>query len=412
MRVLVVSNMYPPHALGGYERSCADVMARFTERGHDVHVLTTDTRLPDVADEPQPAVRRVLRWYWDDHRIVHPPFEERFGIEKHNRQALVAALQEVKPDIVSVWAMGGMSLGLIDVLNNAKLPVAYVVCDEWPVYGPRLDAWVAGFGRRRARLVAPLVRAAGLPTQPVAPRDATFLWLSEFIRDRVLTSTQWEPAHETVTYSGIETRDFPLTSPPAATDDFGWRLLGVGRVEPRKGFAAAVEALAELPATATLRIAGPDDGAQTAELLALAGRLGVAERVRIGPLPRAELREVYAVADVFVFTSAWREPFGLTPVEAMACGTPVVAAATGGAAEYLVDGVNCLVVPPRDGPAIADAVRQLAESPRLRDRLLAGGQRTAANLTIDGLADVMEAWHVAAAGRFADGEPTRRAAPE
>jgi glycogen(starch) synthase len=410
MRVLVVSNMYPPHALGGYERSCADVMARFTERGHDVHVLTTDTRLPDVADEPDPSVRRVFRWYWDDHQIVQPPFEERFAIERHNRAALLAALKEIRPDVVSVWAMGAMSLGLIDVLNHAKLPTVYVVCDEWPIYGPRLDAWIAGFQRRRARLIAPLVRAAGLATQPRAPMDATLLWLSEYIRERVLTSTQWAPARQTVTYSGIDTRDFPLTTEPVTSEEFAWRLLGVGRVEPRKGFSAAVEALAQLPTEATLRITGPDDGQQAGELMKLADGLGVRDRLQIGAVPRAELRDVYLAADVFVFTSAWREPFGLTPVEAMACGTPVVAAATGGAAEYLVDEVNCLVVPPRDAEAIAAAVRRLAESPRLRERLIEEGRRTAANLTIDALADVMERWHQAAATHFADGEPAGRGA--
>jgi glycosyltransferase involved in cell wall biosynthesis len=393
MRVLVISNMYPPHALGGYERSCADVMTRFAERGHQVHVLTTDTRLPEVADEPQPNVHRLLRWYWDDHSIVQPPFEERFAIERHNRAAVQTLLRETKPDVVSVWAMGALSLGIIAELNHAKVPVAYVVCDEWPIYGPRLDAWVAGFQRRRARLLAPLVRAAGLRARLPAPENATFLWLSEYIRNRVLTATRWEPAQETVTYSGIDTRDFPLSDDSVVSDEFGWRLLGVGRVEPRKGFSAAVEALAQLPAHATLRIAGPDDGEQAALLMGLAEHLGVADRLQIGAVPRAELREVYAAADVFVFTSAWQEPFGLTPVEAMACGTPVVAAATGGALEYLEDDVNCLVVPPRDAAAIAAAVRRLSESPRLRERLVAGGRQTATRLTIDLLTDVMEQWH-------------------
>jgi glycosyltransferase involved in cell wall biosynthesis len=73
--------------------------------------------------------------------------------------------------------------------------------------------------------------------------------------------------------------------------------------------------------------------------------------------------------------------------------------ATGGAQEYLKDEVNCLVVPARDASAIAAAVGRLAESPRLRERLVAGGRETAAGLTIDLLADVMERWHAAAIQR-------------
>ncbi len=408
MRILVVSSLYPPQALGGYERSCADVMTRLHDRGHEVSVLTTDTRLPGVDDEVQPHVHRTLRWYWDNHQIVQPSAAQRWAIERHNRATLRHTIEQCRPDVVSVWSMGAMSLGLIDVLNAAGVPVAYVVCDEWPVYGPRLDAWLALYRRRRTRPVAPVVRRlSGLSTALPAPRDATFLWLSAFVRDRVLAATGWRPAHETVTYSGIDTDDFPIATDTEA-NDWSWRLLCVGRVEPRKGFMAAVEALAALPTEATLRVIGPDDGTHAAELMTLADRLGIADRVHIGALPRHELRRAYAAADAFLFTSAWQEPFGLTPVEAMACGTPVVAAATGGSAEYLADEVNCLVVPPRDSAALASATRRLAECPALRDRLVAAGRATAAELTVDALTDVMERWHAAAALGYPDGEPAAR----
>ena len=416
MRVLTVSSLYPPYVLGGYEMSCADVMTRFAGHGHEVTVVTTDTVLPvagDAGGGAGPAgvpVHRTLRWYWDDHRIVRPPFRERLAIERHNRATLQRLLRDTAPDVVSVWSMGAMSLGLIDVLNRSGRPVVYVVCDEWPVYGPRLDAWLATGGRWRARLAARATGLlTGLPAAMPAPRSATFCWLSDFVRDRVLAATGWRPAHETVTYSGIDPDDFPVT------DDrdrpWRWRLLCVGRVEPRKGFATAVEALAQLPAEATLRIVGPDDGSHTAELTALAERLGVGDRVTFGAAPRSRLRDVYADADALLFTSAWQEPFGLVPVEAMACGTPVVAAATGGAKEFLVDEANCLVVPAREVDAVVAAVSRLADDAALRARLVAGGRATASGLGVDALADVMERWHLAAAAGFADGEPSHRPAP-
>jgi glycosyltransferase involved in cell wall biosynthesis len=403
--------------------SCADVMSRFVERGHEVTVLTTDTVLPVAGGksaDPTAAgvveVHRLLQWYWDDHRIVRPSFRERLDIERHNRATLRRLLREVSPDVVSVWSMGAMSLGLIDALNDSGVPVVYAVCDEWPVYGPKLDAWLAGFvRRRRGRVAAPLLRLlTGLPTALPEPRGATYCWLSAFVRDRALAATGWRPVHETVTYSGIDPDDFPVGDlPPTGDADrpWRWRLLCVGRVEPRKGFATAVEALAQLPAESTLRIVGPDDGTHTGELVALAERLGVAERVSFGAVPRAELREVYADADALLFTSAWEEPFGLVPVEAMACGTPVAAAATGGAKEFLADGANSIAVPPRDPAALAAAVSRLAGDLALRARLVAGGRTTAADLDVAVLADVMERWHLAAAARYADGEPAHRPAP-
>jgi glycogen(starch) synthase len=380
VRVLTLTNLYPPHALGGYEMSCADVMRRFTAAGHDVHVLTTQTRLPGVADVVEPRVQRELRWYWDDHRIVEPGRLAARRIERHNAGVLATALRDIEPDVVSVWAMGGMSLSLLAQVRDGGVPAVWMVCDEWPVYGPRLDAWSARHG-----LPAP------------DPGDATLCWVSDYVRTRVLDVTAWQPHRETVTGSGIDVSDFPLREPNARP--WQWRLLCVGRVEPRKGFTAAVEALAQLPAEATLRIAGPDDGSHTAEIRRLAEDLGVSDRVTIGAVPRDQLATVYADADVVLFTSSWNEPFGLVPIEAMACATPVVAAPTGGATEFLVPDDNCLAVPPRDSAAIAAACRRLAEDAELRLRLVTAGLVTAAERTTDRLAEVLERAHREAAGR-------------
>jgi glycosyltransferase involved in cell wall biosynthesis len=137
--------------------------------------------------------------------------------------------------------------------------------------------------------------------------------------------------------------------------------------------------------------------------------LELGERVRFANADRSELQTLYAAADVFVFPSEWDEPFGLVPVEAMACGTPVVATCTGGSAEFLRDGVNCLRFRARDPSELARCVRSLAADASLRARLVSGGLATAAELDTDRLAEVFEAWHVAAAGRFADGVPPDRA---
>jgi glycogen synthase len=397
MRVLTLTNLFPPQALGGYELSCADVMQRFARAGHDVHVLTTDTQLPSdqcvgAAAPADVAVERSLRWYWRDHAFLQPRLRQRLALELHNKNVVRRAIAAVRPDVVSVWGMGGMSLSLIETLNRSRVPVVYVVCDEWPVYGPRVDAWIARATDGKRRVVARAVgAAAGLSSAMPGPRGATFCWLSEFIRRRVLAATNWMPAHESVTYSGIDTTDFPLAEPRDRAWD--WRLLAVGRVEPRKGFVRAVEALAKLPAQATLKIVGPDDGKHSGELRSLAEDLGVADRVSFDVVPRSQLRRVYDEADAVLFTSAWKEPLGLVPVEAMARAVPVVAVPTGGAREYLLDGTNCLAVEPTDAQALAAAVQRIAGDAALRAHLVAGGLHTASEMTADRLAEVLERAH-------------------
>ncbi|MDX6219036.1 MAG: glycogen synthase, partial [Frankiales bacterium] len=90
MRVLVLSNLYPPNALGGYEMSCRDVVERWRAAGHDVVVLTTAETVRGTVEPavPEPHVRRELRWWWHEHRFVRPPWRERLRVEKHDLRVL------------------------------------------------------------------------------------------------------------------------------------------------------------------------------------------------------------------------------------------------------------------------------------------------------------------------------------
>jgi glycosyltransferase involved in cell wall biosynthesis len=105
----------------------------------------------------------------------------------------------------------------------------------------------------------------------------------------------------------------------------------------------------------------------------------VQDRVALhGRLARAEVPAAYAAADAVLFPVTWPEPWGLVPLEAMAVGRPVVATGTGGSAEYLRDGENCLLAAPGDPAALARAVARLQSDAALRARLVAGGRATAA----------------------------------
>jgi glycosyltransferase involved in cell wall biosynthesis len=411
-RILVLSNMYPPHHYGGYELSCRDVMDRFAARGHEVTVLTTTMRVPGVADpaaERDLGIRRDLDFYWRDHVLTSPPLWRRAATERRNHAALDRALRDVDPDVVSIWNMGAMSLGLLAALVERDVPLVYNVCDDWLDYGPHLDAWARMF-RRRPRLGALASTMARVPARvPDLGSTGTFCFVSERTRRHAIERTGWTFPRSTVVYSGIEPDDFPVAAP---TDHaWSWRLLFVGRIDDRKGIGVVVRALALLPEQATVEVVGAGDEGHRRRLEALARELGVADRVRFDVCERSALRHRYAAADVFVFPSTWDEPFGLVPVEAMACGTPVIATGRGGSAEFLVDGGNALLVPAGDHVALASAVRRLAADPSLRSALARRGFDTAAELTTDRLADVLEEWHLAAAARFRAGEPPHRRLP-
>ncbi|MGV3653242.1 MAG: glycosyltransferase, partial [Noviherbaspirillum sp.] len=120
-------------------------------------------------------------------------------------------------------------------------------------------------------------------------------------------------------------------------------------------------------------VATPEIG----RLKALAESLGVAQSVCFtGQRARSQLRYYYSAADVFI-TTPWYEPFGITPVEAMACGTPVVGSAVGGIKSTVVDGETGCLVPPNDPEALAARLAWLRRNPQLAKRLGWAGMRRA-----------------------------------
>ncbi|OLT46159.1 glycosyltransferase [Cellulosimicrobium sp. CUA-896] len=152
------------------------------------------------------------------------------------------------------------------------------------------------------------------------------------------------------------------------------RLVTVGRLVERKGIDTVIEALPALPRAELVVAGGPrpdrleqDDEAR--RLRALAQALGVADRVHlVGSVTQDEVRDHMHAADVVV-CDPWYEPFGIVPLEAAACGRPVVGAAVGGLLDSVVDGRTGLLVPPRDAAALAAALQRLADDPALGERL-------------------------------------------
>ena len=400
MRVLSVIPLYPPHHMGGYEVVCQGTMQRFADHGHDVHVLTSDTRFPD-REEPAPipglTVERALRgwWDWDTHDSLHAGIRQRVAIERHSQRVMRDALRRFRPDVVSIWSLVYLSFSLVTLVERAGVPVVVNLGDDWITYAPALDEWTRVFDRRP--WLGPVGRLAGLETRLPTFAGATVTAASEMIRDSVAERARWNFADVDIIRMGVETRDFPLADPHP--ERWAWRLLYVGRVVPNKGVATAIKALPLLPAEAHLDVDGYGAVELIDELKGLARDLGVADRVTFMRSPRSDLAARYSDADVVLFPSEWPEPFGLVPLEAMARGTPVVATGTGGSGEMLFDEDNCLLFRPGDPEALADAVLRLANDPALRRRVTEGGTRTARDLTIDRYAERVETVHSTAVGR-------------
>lgn len=373
MRVLTIGSMYPPHHLGGYELMWRSAVQQMRAAGWHVLVLASDYRAPEPPSDPEdPDVRRDLRWYWKDHAFPRMSLAERRDLELYNLGVLRAAVEEHEPDAINWWAMGGMSLSLIEEGHRLGVPAAGTVVDDWMVYAPKVDGWSKSV--RRLGLGPIAERFTGIPGKVDLGSAARWGFVSDYVRRRGAAA---HPLPRTEVAHGGVNRELFTTAPER---DWDWSLIYVGRIDPRKGIDTAIRALGELP-EARLTVIGGGEDAHARELEQLARDLGVAERVEFGRRERSELPAAYAAADVALFPVRWAEPWGIVPLEAMGVGRPVIATGTGGSGEYLEHERNCLRFAPDDHVGLADAVNRLAGDAALRTRLRDEGARTADHFT-------------------------------
>ena len=172
--------------------------------------------------------------------------------------------------------------------------------------------------------------------------------------------------------------DGPTVERPAGVH----RLVVVSRLVERKGVGNVISALPEIPDTELVVAGGPDasdlaDDPEASRFMGLARSLGVAERVHLrGRMDRRSVAALMRSADAVVCVP-WYEPFGIVPLEAMACGVPVVVSTVGGLVVSVVDGITGLHVPPRRPDRLSAALRSLLSDPARRTSLGAAGVRRA-----------------------------------
>jgi glycosyltransferase involved in cell wall biosynthesis len=202
-----------------------------------------------------------------------------------------------------------------------------------------------------------------------------------------------DPARIEVVPCGVEPQEFPRIDRRAARRELGWNpeefsVLQLGRLVPRKGIDNVIRAIGLLRdrhgISARLYIVGGNSGLpnematpEISRLRAVAREAGVESQLQFaGRRARAELSRYYCASDVFV-TTPWYEPFGITPLEAMACGVPVIGSGVGGIRDSVDHGRSGYLVPPKNPEALASRLAELAVDRGLRQRMGDEGRRRA-----------------------------------
>lgn len=383
MKILTLSNLYPPHYLGGYELACHDVARSLSARGHQVRVLTSTHGVPAPCRDGDVA-RLLDRGYPPDADWRRERMRSR-----NNVGALAAEVESFRPELVHVFNPSGLSGALLTWLHHAcPCPVVHDISDLWLPNAYAEDTW-ARFAERFPR---PLRRLWARLTGPAtgAPMDfSRSYYRSDFLR-------VWhrghglDPRSAGVIHHGVAQTDLPKWSP------VGRGVVFAGRLSADKGVHVLLQAVRlladrrpDLSFPVTLSGAG-DDG-YVGGLREIAGALPDRIPVRFaGALSREESLRVVAEHMVYAFPVVWDEPFSIGLVEALAAGMPLVATRTGGTPEIVEHDRNGYLVERSDAPAFSQGLERLLDDPGLRARFSEAARASVAHLEFERTVDRVE----------------------
>jgi glycosyltransferase involved in cell wall biosynthesis len=400
MKILVLTNLYPPHHAGTFDNHCQSVVESLRLRGHSIFVLTSSHGLRSEQLDEDVHRRLLLNGVYGHPAVT--AYSELRAMELHNNQVMQETIEQVAPEVVHVFSLLGLSKSLIFTLRNSRLPVVYDVFDHWLSANVREDPWLRYWNspslplftqssrkamelsgeRGRLDSSAPTRMGKGYDRLPALFGDAKERAAVEpntiggFRFDRIYFCSEalksltekvgFVVRHASVIYPGITAAYIGALKPPGAPMS---KFLLVTRLTPESGAMTALKALQiarQAGLKITLSIYGRGDSSCVAELRSFAvSRQLPVEFLNVSN-HNSDLPAVYKAHDVLLHTPEWAEPFPFTPMEAMGCGLPVIGATSGGAGELLRHGENCLTYPSGDAAQLAARIQELLISPALR----------------------------------------------
>ena len=361
MKLLFLSNFFPPAAVGGYEQWCQEVAQALLARGHDVSVITSRADVNDTGTIP--VYRAIELEVTGGIRSTIGRFLRRRQLEASTLAATERLVNEIRPDAVLIWGMWNVPRS-VPALVEGLLPeqTAYYFCDYWPSLPSAFVQQLSAPAKRRAtalpkRLVARALLRKAEPTTPLQFRYP--ICVSHAVR-RLLVEAGIDISHARVIHGGTEVQSVETGRKTSAVV----RLLYLGRLTADKGFHTAVEAvrvLAERALTVQLDVYGQGDPAYLQKVCQVIEKHHLSSAVRFfGSVTRDELPALLSRYDALIFPSEWQEPFARTVLEAMAANLLVIGTTTGGTGEILKHRETGLTFKAGDALDLADQIECVA----------------------------------------------------
>ena len=403
MRILFLSNFYPPARPGGYTQWCHEVAERLQARGHTIGVLTSNHEL----DKVSPGERDIYRiLHLEGDLVYYQPaqFFSRWKKQhRENLRALERVVEEFEPDILFVWGMWSMSKAL-PALAEKLLParVVYFLSDYWPAAVDMHTAywqlpaqrWYMRWPKQVFSVMAlSMLASEGQPVLRFDHAICVSARVRELLVEAGLPVQQARVIHggsDVSRFIGANVRDYSAGS---------LKLLYAGQLVQHKGVHTAIEAMAKLVNERgldqiSLTLVGSGRPDYEAHLRDLVDKEGLHKVVTFyGSASKDEMPAILQKFDVLIFPSIYEEPLARMTQEAMAAGLVVIGTTTGGTREILLEGENGLTFAAEDAEALAQQIVRLVEDPELCRRLSEAGRRVVLEyFNLDRMTNEIEAY--------------------
>lgn len=362
MKISIISNLYPPHVLGGYELGCAEIAERVAQAGHEVEVLTSRVvgRLHRLHEPVGTArIKRIFAalFEYEKQPALHtsPEWHTRYeraqaGTIPANVSALLEQWKAFRPDVVWAFNIVGLgTLGILECLAYAGYPTVIHHMDFLDVPLGAHQAPPGRVARAKARLTA--------------------ISCSEFTREK--NEELGGYGKHLVIPNGIQ---FPTTTPssvpPRERDDGIFSFICFGQITQEKGIVELLTAFQHLLSIRPgrkihLTIQGPCHSPPFLDSLrARILRDGLSDAVTLaGPVPKEELLASLSRYDAAVMLLNTHEAFGYAPLEASAAGLPVIFPRNSGVGSFLPEGDPLLLRERDNARSTAETMARCVDHP-------------------------------------------------
>jgi glycosyltransferase involved in cell wall biosynthesis len=403
MRILFLSNFFPPARPGGYTQWCHEVAQRLAQHGHTIGVLTSRYEMEKAPADEQ-NIYRLLHLEGDLAYYQPLHFFTRWKRQhSENLAALERTVHEFAPDLIFVWGMWALSKAL-PARAEKLLPgrVVYYLSDYWPSAVDMHTAYWQSpvhHGHMRlpkrilGKLAMSILAGEGQPRLQLEHVICVSARVRDLLMEAGLPLENARIIHggtDVERFANVHKRDYSSGT---------LKLLYAGQLVQHKGAHTAIEAMAHLvnqqkQHQLSLTLVGSGHPDYESLLRDLVRKECLQDFVTFHePVSRDKMPGLLQQFDVLVFPSIYEEPLARMTQEAMAAGLVVIGTTTGGTKEILRDGETGLTFPPEDANGLAEQIARLIGNPDFCDRLAQAGRRTVLeNFTLDKMVSDIEVY--------------------